>query len=47
MRSMASPHFEIRPDQSISPEAWRRVVNPIGKLDQATAAAIVGNQLIA
>jgi hypothetical protein len=28
MRSMASPHFEIRPDQSISPEAWRRVVNP-------------------
>jgi hypothetical protein len=29
MRSMASPHFEIRPDQSISPEAWRRVVNPI------------------
>src|ERR1700720_3718610 len=29
MRSMASPHFEIRPDQSISPEAWRLVVNPI------------------
>src|ERR1700730_998886 len=28
MRSMASPHFEIRPDQSTSPEAWRRVVNP-------------------
>src|SRR5271163_2253935 len=28
MRSMASPHFEIRPDQSISPEAWRPVVNP-------------------
>ncbi len=29
MRNMASPHFEIRPDQSISPEAWRLVVNPI------------------
>jgi hypothetical protein len=28
MRSMASPHFEMRPDQSTSPEAWRRVVNP-------------------
>src|SRR5208282_6446443 len=28
MRSMASPHFEMRPDQSISPEAWRLVVNP-------------------
>src|SRR5215813_6268849 len=28
MRSMASPHFEIRPDQSSSPEEWRRVVNP-------------------
>src|SRR5262249_8744225 len=28
VRSMASPHFEIRPDQSTSPEAWRRVVNP-------------------
>src|SRR5262249_52548986 len=27
-RSMASPHFEIRPDQSTSPEAWRRVVKP-------------------
>jgi hypothetical protein len=26
VRSMASPHFEIRPDQSTSPEAWRRVV---------------------
>src|ERR1700746_3914761 len=26
MRSMASPHFEMRPDQSISPEVWRRVV---------------------
>src|SRR5215475_5070433 len=24
---MASPHFEIRPDQSTSPDAWRRVVN--------------------
>src|SRR5579863_7836958 len=29
IRSMASPHLEIRPDQSISPEAWRLVVNPI------------------
>src|SRR5262249_54105483 len=29
LRSIASPHFEIRPDQSISPDAWRRVVNPI------------------
>src|SRR5215475_4072432 len=28
IRSMASPHFEIRPDQSTSPEACRRVVNP-------------------
>jgi hypothetical protein len=28
IRSMVSPHFEIRPDQSTSPEAWRRVVNP-------------------
>src|SRR5215831_2698934 len=26
---MASPHFEMRPVQSISPEAWRRVVNPL------------------
>jgi malonyl-CoA decarboxylase len=28
VRSMASPHFEIRPVQSTSPEEWRRVVNP-------------------
>src|ERR1700745_2905143 len=28
LRSIASPHFEIRPDQSTSPEAWRRDVNP-------------------
>ena len=27
-RSIASPHFEMRPVQSTSPEAWRRVVNP-------------------
>ena len=27
--SASQPHFEILPDQSISPEAWRRVVNPI------------------
>jgi hypothetical protein len=25
---MASPHLEIRPDQSTSPEAWRLLVNP-------------------
>src|SRR5215475_1354183 len=28
MRSMASPHLDIRPDQSSSPDAWRLVVNP-------------------
>jgi hypothetical protein len=25
---IASPHFEIRPVQSISPDAYRRVVSP-------------------
>src|SRR5215475_13057070 len=28
LRSMASPHFDMRPLQSISPDAWRRVVSP-------------------
>src|SRR4029453_7074757 len=28
LRSMASPHLEILPDQSTSPEAWRLQVNP-------------------
>ena len=28
VRSIASPHFEIRPVQSTSPEEWRLVVNP-------------------
>jgi hypothetical protein len=28
VRGMASPHFEILPDQSTFPEEWRRVVNP-------------------
>ncbi len=27
-RCVVRKHFEIRPDQSTSPEAWRRVVNP-------------------
>ena len=32
---MASPHFEMRPVQSISPEAWRRVVAPPSAADRA------------
>jgi hypothetical protein len=33
---MASPHFEIRPDQSTSPEAWRRVA----KLNQRNQCCV-------
>src|ERR1700745_1064693 len=47
MRSMASPHFEIRPDQSISPEAWRRVVNPIYAPPLRDRLKRVGSSIVA
>src|SRR6185437_776609 len=47
MRSMASPHFEIRPDQSISPEAWRRVVNPISAPTLLDRLKRVGSSIVA
>jgi hypothetical protein len=47
MRSMASPHFEIRPDQSISPEAWRRVVNPIYAPTLLDRLKRVGSSIVA
>src|SRR5579862_1848012 len=46
MRSMASPHFEIRPDQSTSPEAWRRVVNPTYAPTLLDRANRVGSSIV-